>query len=132
MSQRKAHPATAILFVAYYAVAVLVVVNLVTAQGAKLKFGLLCPLCCRPAFDMIEILADPGYLRLMIEFYRASLAENVERCEARRSEITRQVQEMGGKLNAKHPNAKIGETESIVLLPPSAIEAGFAQRNGGC
>ena len=31
-------------------------------------------------------------LRLMIEFYRASLAENVERCEARRSELTRQVQ----------------------------------------
>ncbi|CAK8986306.1 Two pore calcium channel protein 1A (Voltage-dependent calcium channel protein TPC1A) (NtTPC1A) [Durusdinium trenchii] len=58
----KAHPATAILFVAYYAVAVLVVVNLVTA--------------------------------LMIEFYRASLAENVERCEARRSEITRQVQDL--------------------------------------
>ena len=30
--------------------------------------------------------------RLMIEFYRASLAENVEKREARQSEITRQVQ----------------------------------------
>ena len=34
------------------------------------------------------------YLRLMIEFYRASLAENVERCEARRAELTRQVQDL--------------------------------------
>ena len=59
---QKAHPAAAIIFVAYYAIAVLVVVNLVTA--------------------------------LMIEFYRASLAENVERCEARRSELTRQVQDL--------------------------------------
>ena len=30
----------------------------------------------------------------MIEFYRASLAENVERCEARRAELTRQVQDL--------------------------------------
>ncbi|CAL1147500.1 unnamed protein product [Cladocopium goreaui] len=59
---QKAHPAAGIIFVAYYAIAVLVVVNLVTA--------------------------------LMIEFYRASLAENVERCEARRSELTRQVQDL--------------------------------------
>ena len=31
--------------------------------------------------------------RLMIEFYRASLAENVQKLEARQSEITRQVQD---------------------------------------
>lgn len=32
---RQAHPAAAIIFVAYYAIAVLVVVNLVTAWRAK-------------------------------------------------------------------------------------------------
>lgn len=39
--------------------------------------------------------------RLMIEFYRASLAENVERCEARRSELTRQVQARGPCFDTK-------------------------------
>ncbi|CAE7587928.1 TPC1A [Symbiodinium sp. CCMP2592] len=58
----KARPATIVIFIGYYAIAVLVVVNLVTA--------------------------------LMIEFYRASLAENVEKREARQSEITRQVQDL--------------------------------------
>ncbi|CAE7201289.1 TPC1 [Symbiodinium natans] len=58
----KARPATMVIFIGYYAIAVLVVVNLVTA--------------------------------LMIEFYRASLAENVAKREARQSEITRQVQDL--------------------------------------
>ncbi|CAJ1363590.1 unnamed protein product [Effrenium voratum] len=57
-----AHPLLGLVFVAYYGIAVLVVVNLVTA--------------------------------LMIEFYRASLAENVERREHRQSEITHQVQDL--------------------------------------
>jgi len=57
----EAHPASALVFVVYYAIAVLVVLNLVTA--------------------------------LMIEFYRASLAENVQHRDQRQLEITRQVQD---------------------------------------
>eukprot|EP00930_Biecheleria_cincta_P045611 TRINITY_DN31437_c0_g1_i1.p1 TRINITY_DN31437_c0_g1~~TRINITY_DN31437_c0_g1_i1.p1 ORF type:complete len:878 (-),score=166.64 TRINITY_DN31437_c0_g1_i1:67-2700(-) len=58
----KVHPATGLFFVAYYVVAVLVVLNLVTA--------------------------------LMIEFYRASLAENVQHKEHRQAEIISQVQDV--------------------------------------
>ncbi|CAE8587113.1 unnamed protein product, partial [Polarella glacialis] len=59
---QQTHPLTGLYFLAYYTLAVLVVLNLVTA--------------------------------LMIEFYRASLAENVELREQRQSEITRQVQDL--------------------------------------
>jgi len=58
----KVHPATGLIFVAYYVIAVLVVLNLVTA--------------------------------LMIEFYRASLAENVQHKEKRQAEIISQVQDV--------------------------------------
>lgn len=38
---RQAHPAAAIIFVAYYAIAVLVVVNLVTAWRAEFTYCIL-------------------------------------------------------------------------------------------
>lgn len=95
----KAHPAAGIIFVAYYAIAVLVVVNLVTALDAEFFHTA----CHYVSIDVALLhfftnFANHGMSqsrpcsRLMIEFYRASLAENVERCEARRSELTRQVQ----------------------------------------
>lgn len=59
---KKVHPAMGLIFVAYYVIAVLVVLNLVTA--------------------------------LMIEFYRASLAENVQHKQKRQDEIISQVQDV--------------------------------------
>ena len=115
---RQAHPAAAIIFVAYYAIAVLVVVNLVTAWRAKFTVYRLPVYCSRHYLSKrhsgwtrsdsaaMRIAANwrvqHRFLpRLMIEFYRASLAENVERCEARRSELTRQVQARGPCFDAK-------------------------------